>query len=118
MIGGFIVQGSQTKRGIVRVLGPALTQYGVPNAMENLTLELHDSSGALIAHNDNWRHTIIGFDQVGEIRDSGYAASDGLESAITAQLPAGNYTAIVRGINDTTGVALLKVYDLDELALE
>ena len=56
MIGGFIVQGTQSKRVIVRAIGPELcTQYGVPNALANPTLELHDGTGALIASNDNWR---------------------------------------------------------------
>ena len=80
------------------------------------TLELHDGTGDLIASNDNWMHTIIGGiitnDQVGDIKNSGYAPGDGRESAIIADLPAGNYTAIVRGVNDTTGVALVEVYDL------
>jgi len=80
------------------------------------TLELHDSSGALIASNDSWQHTIIGgiitSDQVRDIRSSGHAPSDARESAIIANLPAGNYTAIVRGVNGTTGVALVEVYDL------
>jgi hypothetical protein len=83
----------------------------------NPTLELHDVNGALIASNDNWRTTIIGgviaSDQVRDIRNSGYAPGDGRESAIIADLPAGNYTAIVRGLNNTTGVALVEVYDLD-----
>ena len=117
MIGGFIVQGTASKRVIVRAIGPELTQYGVPNAMANPTLELHDSTGALIATNDNWRTTIIGgiitTNQVREITASGLAPADGRESAIIAELPAGNYTAILRGVNDTTGVALVEVYDLD-----
>ncbi len=116
MIGGFIVQGTASKRLIVRAIGPELTQYGVPNAMANPTLELHDSTGALIATNDNWRTTIIGgiitTNQVREIIASGLAPADGRESAIIAELPAGNYTAILRGVNDTTGVALIEVYDL------
>jgi N-acetylneuraminic acid mutarotase len=116
MIGGFIVRGSQLKRVIIRAIGPELTQYGVPNALSNPTLELHDVTGALIASNDNWQHTIIGgiitSDQRGEIRGSGHAPRDGRESAIIADLPPGNYTAIVRGVNDTTGVALAEVYDL------
>jgi len=116
MIGGFIVQGTQTKRVIIRAIGPELTQYGVPNALANPTLELHDSTGALIATNDNWRTTIIGgiitTNQVREITASGLAPADGRESAIIAELPAGNYTAILRGVNDTTGVALVEVYDL------
>src|SRR6267143_1456462 len=55
---------------------------------------------------------VITHDQVQEIQDSGYAPGDGRESAIIADLPAGNYTAIVRGVNSTTGVALVEVYDL------
>ena len=117
MIGGFIVQGAQPKSVIVRAIGPELTQYGVPSAMANPTLELHDSTGALIATNDNWRTTIIGgiitTNQVREITASGLAPADGRESAIVAELPAGNYTAIVRGVDNTTGVALVEVYDLD-----
>ncbi len=60
MIGGFIVAGTESKRVIVRAIGPELTQYGIPNALLNPTLELHDSTGALIASNDNWQHTIVG----------------------------------------------------------
>jgi len=118
MIGGFIVQGTTSKRVIVRAIGPELTQYGVPNALNNPTLELHDSTGALIASNDNWQHTIIGgiitASQVRDIINSGHAPGDPTESAIIADLPAGNYTAIVRGVNNTTGVALVEVYDLDQ----
>ena len=117
MIGGFIVAGTESKRVIVRAIGPELTQYGVPNALLNPTLELHDSTGALIASNDNWQHTIVGglitSDQRQAIRNSGYAPGDGRESAIIAELPAGNYTAIVRGVNNMTGVALVEVNDLD-----
>jgi len=116
MIGGFIVQGSQTKRVIIRAIGPELTQHGVPNALANPTLELHDVTGALIASNDNWQTTIVGgiitSDQRADIRASGHAPKDGRESAIIADLAPGNYTAIVRGVNDTTGVALAEVYDL------
>jgi hypothetical protein len=117
MIGGFIVQGTQPKRVILRAIGPELTQHGVPNALANPTLELHNAAGALIASNDNWVQTIIGgiitTNQVGDIRNSGHAPTDPLESAIIATLPPGNYTAIVRGVNNTTGVGLVEVYDLD-----
>ena len=118
MIGGFIVQGTQPKRVIVRAIGPELTQYGVPNVLGNPTLELHDSTGALIASNDNWVTTVIGgvitANQFRDIQTSGRAPNDGRESAIIADLPAGNYTAIVRGVNNTTGVGLVEVYDLDQ----
>ena len=117
MIGGFIVEGTQPKRVILRAIGPELGQFGVPVPLVDPTLELHNRTGALIASNDNWQHTIIGgiitSDQRGEIRNSGHAPTDGRESAIIAELPAGNYTAIVRGVNNTTGVGLVEVYDLD-----
>ena len=116
MIGGFIVQGTEPKTVIIRAIGPELIQYGVPNVLANPTLELHDGMGTLIASNDNWLHTIIGgiitSDQLRDIRNSGHAPADGRESAIIAELPAGNYTAIVRGVNNTMGVGLVEVYDL------
>ena len=106
MIGGFIVQGTEPKRVIVRAIGPELTRYGVPNALADPTLELHDGGGALIASNDNWQHTIIGgiitADQVAEIQNSGHAPGDPSESAIIATLPPGNYTAIVRGVRTSS----------------
>lgn len=117
VIGGFIVQGSEAKRVIIRALGPELTQYGVADALPNPTLELHNGAGALIASNNNWVTTIIGGiitqNQVRDIMNSGYAPSNGLESAIIADLSPGNYTAIVRGVNNGTGVGLVEVYDLD-----
>jgi hypothetical protein len=116
MIGGFIVQGTQPKNVIIRAIGRELSQYGIPDFLANPILELHNGNGALIASNDNWQHTIIGGiitqDQVQNIQNSGHAPMDPSESAIIANLPPGNYTAIVRGVNNTTGVALVEVYDL------
>src|SRR5437899_3330569 len=75
LIGGFIIQGSATKRVIIRAIGPELTGYGVPNALPDPTLDLHDHTGALIASNDNWQTTVIGGvitkDQVTDIQNSG-----------------------------------------------
>ena len=117
MIGGFIVQGSGPKRVIIRAIGPELTQFGVPNALSNPILELHNGTGALIATNDDWQTTILGGiisgSQVSDIQNSRHAPSAASESAIIANLQPGNYTAILRGVNNTTGVALVEVYDLD-----
>jgi len=117
MIGGFIIEGGGPKRVIVRAIGPELTQHGVPNPLADPTLDLHDHTGALIASNNNWMTTIVGgiitSDQFQDIRNSGHAPGDPRESAIIATLPPGNYTAIVRGVNSTTGVGLVEVYDLD-----
>ena len=118
MIGGFIVQGTGQKTVIVRAIGPELSAppFNIPNALANPTLELHTGNGALIARNDNWQTTIIGgiitASQVSAIQNSGHAPTQPSESAIIATLSPGNYTAIVRGVNNTTGVALVEMYDL------
>ena len=76
MIGGFIVQGTEPKRVIIRAIGPELSRYGVPDVLVDPTLELYDGTGALIASNNDWQHTIIGgiitSDQVDDIRNSGH----------------------------------------------
>ena len=118
MIGGFIVQGTGPKTVIIRAIGPELIPppYNIPNALADPTLELHNGTGALIASNDNWQSTIIGgiitADQVTAIQTSGHAPTQPSESAIIGTLQPGNYTAIARGVNNTTGVALVEVYDL------
>jgi hypothetical protein len=118
MIGGFIVQGTGLAKVIIRAIGPELRQYGIANALVNPRLELHNSSGALIASNDNWQTTILGgiitSDQVSDIQNSGHAPTVASESAIVADLQPGNYTAIVQGVNNTTGVALVEVDDLNQ----
>ena len=106
-IAGFIVSGSEPKKVIVRGIGPSLSNFGVPGALGDPVLELHDASGKVIASNDNWRT-----DQQSEIQMSGLAPTNDLESAIVATLSPGNYTAILRGKGDTAGVGLVETYDL------
>lgn len=114
MIGGFIVA-TQPTRVIIRAIGPSLTQAGVPGALANPQLELHDAT-SLIAQNNDWQTTQIGgiitSDQVAEIQNSQLAPPDPAESAIIATLLPGSYTAIVRGVDDVTGNALVEVYAL------
>ncbi|MEY2497602.1 MAG: hypothetical protein QOD12_1158, partial [Verrucomicrobiota bacterium] len=105
MIGGFIVSGVSTKV-IVRAIGPSLNGI-VPGTVQDTVLELHDGSGSLIFSNDDWRTT-----QEQQIKDTGVPPTNDHESAIVATLNPGNYTAIVRGKNGTTGVALVEVYGL------
>jgi hypothetical protein len=108
MIGGFIVGGSQSQRVIVRAIGPSLTASGVANALADPILELHDGSGTTIASNDNWKDS-----QQTEIQATGIPPTDDRESAIVEDMLApGNYTAIVRGKNNTTGVGLVEVFQL------
>lgn len=108
-IGGFIIQG-QSKRVGIRGLGPSVLVGGVPvpGGLADPVLELHDGTGATIFFNDNWRAS-----QAAEIQDSGLAPGSDREAALIATLPAGNYTAVLRGTNGSTGIGLMEVYDLD-----
>ena len=114
MIGGIIIV-NQPTRVIIRAIGPSLTQFGVPDALANPQLELHNAN-SIIARNDNWQQTQIGgiitSNQVTEIRNSGLAPTNPMESAIIATLQPGSYTAIVRGVNNASGNALVEGYDL------
>ena len=108
MIGGFIVGGSQSRTVLARAIGPSLTPLGVPNALQDPVLELHNSAGTTIASNDSWKS-----DQETQITATGLAPSDIREAAIlSVPLSPGNYTAIVRGSGNTTGVALVEIYQL------
>lgn len=109
MIGGLIVGGhnGSSARVLVRAIGPSLTAFGVPGALSDPTLELHDGNGSKIAVNDNWRDG-----QPGEVQATNLAPTDDRESAILTILPAGNFTAIMRGMNNTTGVGLVEVYNV------
>ena len=108
MIGGFIVLGPNSQKVLVRAIGPSLSGFGVANPLPDPILELHDGDGALIASNDNWRST-----QEAEIIATTIPPSSDLESAIVRNLAPGSYTAIVRGANNTTGVALVEAYGLN-----
>ncbi len=105
-IGGFIITGDTPKEVVLRALGPSLGGRGVHGALVDPTLELHDASGKLLLRNDDWRDT-----QAAAITASGLAPTDEREAAIIATLDPGNYTAIVAGQNDTSGVALTEIYE-------
>jgi len=109
LIGGFIISGSSAKRVLVRGIGPSLIPFGVTNALLNPTLELHNQNSALLFSNDNW----ITAANKQEISDTGRAPRSSQEPAILTTLAPGKYTAIVRGSANTTGVALVEVYDQD-----
>ena len=112
-IAGFIVKGSGVKRFIARAIGPSMTVNGqpVPGRLMDPILELHDSNGQTLT-NDNWRTG----GQEAEIQQSGLAPTDDREAAIIRSVPAGNFTAIIRGANNTTGIGLIEIYDLGTVA--
>jgi hypothetical protein len=107
MIGGFIVGGGNgSAKVIVRAIGPSLTQSGVSGVLPDPTLELHDGNGVTISTNDNWK------ENQQAIEATALPPSNDLESAIVAILPSGAYTAIVAGKGDSSGIALIEVYNL------
>jgi hypothetical protein len=113
MIGGFIVGGGTGPAGTgsakigVRALGPSLSSRGVANPLQDPIIELHDGNGTNIFTNDNWKDT-----QQTELQNAGLAPSDDRESALIVTVPPGNYTALLKGKNNTTGVALVETYNL------
>ena len=108
MIGGFILGGGGggSTTVVVRAIGPSLGLTGA--ALLDPTLELHDSDGVLIGSNDNWKDT-----QEDEISASGLAPTDEKEAALLMDLPPGDYTAIVSGKGNATGIALVEVYRVE-----
>ncbi|PYK58738.1 MAG: hypothetical protein DME43_10620 [Verrucomicrobia bacterium] len=108
LIAGFTISGKQSKKVIVRALGPSLSTLGVSGALADPTIAIVNSSNVVVASNDNWRDT-----QETEIAASGYAPPNDLESAIIATLAPGSYTAVVTGKNGGTGIGLVDLYQLD-----
>lgn len=108
LIAGVIATGDAKAHVIIRALAPSLRAAGIDGALTDPTLELRDRNGTLVQTNDNWRDT-----QQTEIIATSLAPPDEAEAAIVADLLPTNYTAIVRGQNNTTGVALVEVYHLN-----
>lgn len=111
LIAGFIITGTGGKKVIIRGIGPSLGASGVVGALQDPVIELRNSSGGFINGNDNWRSL-----QQAEIQATGIPPSDDRESALLITLAPGSYTATERGKNNSTGIGLIEVYDLDPAA--
>jgi hypothetical protein len=111
LIGGFVVGGSALANNavVIRALGPSLSGSGIRNPLADPVVELRDSSGGLIASNNDWQDT-----QKALIEASGLAPSNPLESAIFATLPVGNYTAVVRSRDQSSGTAVVELYSVNQ----
>ena len=108
-IGGFIVTGTSPKQVLIRAIGPSLDDFGIPNALSDPTLELHGPDAFDTIINDDWKQS-----QEAEIQATGLSPTNDLESAIMVTLAPGAYTAIVSSGDNSAGVALVEVYDLNE----
>ena len=109
-IGGLIITGSDPKRLAFRALGPSVKINGntIPGHLQDPVLELYDQNGQFITSNDDWKDL-----QQQEIQNSGFAPGDDRESVILRTVAPTRYTAIVRGKSNSTGIALIEVYDRD-----
>ncbi len=110
LIGGFIIAGPAKKKVVVRGLGPSLKINGapIPGTLPDPVIELHRSDGTTVAANNDWKET-----QQAEIQNSGLAPADDREAAIVASLDPGNYTIVLSGRNNSTGISLVEAYDVD-----
>ena len=113
LIGGMIIGGTETKTVIVRAIGPSLGAAGIANPLSDPTLELYDSNGAIVQSNDDWQQG----PDAQTISDAGLAPTNSKESALSATLNPGAYTAIVEGVGGVTGVGLVEVYDTSPVPL-
>jgi hypothetical protein len=110
-IAGFIIPrrsngNSLTVSVVIRALGPSLTAFGVPGALADPVLELHGDAPFVTVVNDDWRADA----EAATVEDRGLGPSSDVESSIARTLSTGNYTAIVRGKNGTSGIALVEIY--------
>lgn len=110
MIGGFILGGNNNStRVAIRGLGPSLSQFGLSNLLADPTLELKDANGATLIANDNWNDDPTA---AALLVANGLALPDSNESAIFTSLPLGQFTAILAGKNNGTGIGIIEVYNL------
>jgi cyclophilin family peptidyl-prolyl cis-trans isomerase len=108
LIGGFFLGGIESKRVLVRAIGPSLASAGIPGVLADPILELRDANGGLLESNDDWGTS----PNQAEIQASGAAPTNPKESAVLRILPAGPATAIMRGVNNTAGVGSMEIYQL------
>jgi hypothetical protein len=115
MIGGLIIgagTGGRSANVLVRAIGPSLSSFGIAGALPDPILDLHDGNGALLVSNDNWKIASNGSSQEAEIEATALPPTNDLESAIVSTLAPGNYTAIVRGKSNSSGVGVVEAYNI------
>ncbi|HKP02536.1 MAG TPA: choice-of-anchor Q domain-containing protein [Chthoniobacterales bacterium] len=112
-IGGFIIAGPGPKKVAIRGIGPSLSNFGLSDVLADPTLELRGSDGALLVQNDNWQDNAS---QAAQLVALHLAPQHPNESGIVTMLQPGAYTALLRGKNQTSGIALVEIYDADAVA--
>jgi hypothetical protein len=109
LINGLILGGGTPKRIVFRAIGPSLQPQLGPAVLQDPILELHDANGVTLMTNDDWQQA----PNAAEIQAAGLAPSNSKESAILMTLPPSNYTSIVRGVGNGTGIGVAEAYKLN-----
>jgi hypothetical protein len=110
-IAGFILgNNGGSDQVVIRGIGPSLTSAGVKDPLPNPALELRNGDGVLLATNNDWQDNPA---QAAKLVAAGLAPSDNRESGIVMTLPPGSYTALLAGENNSTGIGLVEVYNVD-----
>jgi hypothetical protein len=112
-IGGFIITGPGPKKVAIRGIGPSLANFGLSDVLADPTIELRDETGSLVAQNDNWHDNSA---QAAQLKALGLGPPHPNESALVATLEPGAYTALLAGKDQTSGIALVELYDADAAA--
>jgi hypothetical protein len=112
MTAGFIIQNGPV-RLVVRAIGPSLVPFGITNALPDTTVQVRDQNGGLIVENDDWKiRSSDGSSQQAEMEATTLQPTNNFEAALVTTLPAGQYTAQLRGKPETTGTGVVQVYFL------
>ena len=107
LIGGYIVGGYQPQKLVIRAIGPSLSAFGVTDALGDPSLTLFNGQGTAISSNNDWETT-----QRQALIDTALAPTNSKEAALLTDLQPGNYTAVVSGTNNGTGVGLVEIYNI------
>src|SRR5205085_1610642 len=104
--------GNTPKQVVLRGMGPSLANAGIPPAtvLNDPVLELHGASGALLSANDNWKES----PQRAQIQGTVFQPTDDREAVILTTLSPASYTAVIRGVGNSTGVGLVELYDVNQ----
>lgn len=123
LVAGFVVNGTEPKRVLIRGVGPALSAFGVAGALSDPALKVFGSGSVLLAQNDSWENAtpVPGGPEIapaGELAVAAAAArafalpAGGKDAALLVTLSPGLYSAVVSGTGAATGEALVEVYEV------
>ena len=113
LVPGFVIGGNAPKRLLIRAVGPGLAQFGVGSLLADPQLAVAPlGSDLTVATNDNWGNAAeltAAFTQAGAFT----LPAGSKDAVVVVRLPPGGYTVVVSGVANTTGTALVEIYDLD-----